>query len=93
MGGGVASEGGNQRRLPKIWRGSVRGLKESNIWVGLLDSQKRQQPLEFRVDDQEWLYQPLEFLQLTIYSLGSYSPLSKRNKLQTNKERIISLIV
>lgn len=74
----MASQRSYKRRLSKVRQGSIRRLWASNIWVGLLGFQKRQQSPEFGVDGQEWLYQTVEnfllrpTLPLTITPLPNY---------------------
>ena len=56
MGGWVASKRSYKTRLPEIFEGSTRGVGTCELWLGLLVAKKCEQPLEYGLDDQKWLY-------------------------------------
>lgn len=58
----MASEWSNERGLPEICPCTAGSVRTGNIWVGVLDPEEREQSLEPRVDDQQWLYQALSLI-------------------------------
>ena len=52
MVGSQCHEGG----VPNACKCTYGCVWEGNVWVGLLESQECEQPLEYGVDDQEWIH-------------------------------------
>lgn len=82
MGGRVASQWSNQRRLPEICQRTTGSVRTGNIRVGVLDPEEREQPLEPGVDDQQWLHQALIVLPTSLRFWIEYGPESLNNQAQ-----------